>query len=56
MRVFSHHIGKDLFWFRIFGYGLSFDKNMRFSQRIGKSKYVKIGSWIVTSLKPTKGS
>ena len=51
MKVFCYHKGKDLFWFRIFGCGLSFDKKMRFSQRIGKSKYMKIGDWIITTLK-----
>ncbi len=27
---------------------------MTFSQRIGKSKYIKVGKWIITYLKPYK--
>lgn len=52
MRLFSHHKGKEIFWFRIFGYGLCFNKTIKFSQRIGKSKYLKIGDCIITTLKP----
>lgn len=53
-KSFYYYKGKDLFWFRIFGRGLSFDKKMVFSQRYGYSKYVKIGPWIITILEKTK--
>ena len=51
MKAFYHHKGEGIFWFRVFGYGLSFNKRISFSQRIGKSKYLKVGDWILTILK-----
>jgi hypothetical protein len=50
--IFYYHIDKDIFWFRIFNHGLCFNTTMTFSQRIGKSRYIKLGKWIVTYLKP----
>ncbi len=52
--IFYYHIDKDIFWFRIFNHGLCFNTTMKFSQRIGKSRYIKLGKWIVTYLKPNK--
>ena len=52
--IFCYHKSKDIFWFRIFKHGLCFKTNMSFSQRIGKSKYIKLGKWIITYLKPYK--
>ncbi len=40
---------KDTGWFRIFGIGIKWKHEklgLLFSERIGKRKYVKIGSWI----------
>ena len=54
MKIFYFYKDEDLFWFRIFGCGLSFDKKMKFSQRIGKSKYLKVGPWVVTFLRKPK--
>lgn len=48
----SYYKGEGIFWFRLFGYGLSFNKTMKFSQRYGYSKYLKIGDVIITALKP----
>jgi hypothetical protein len=43
---------KDLFWFRIFGYGLSFRKGkLTFSERKGFRKYLKIRDTIITFLR-----
>jgi len=52
--LFCYYSGKDVFWFRIFRIGLSFSKTMTFSQRVGKSKYLKIGKWVISYLKPYK--
>jgi hypothetical protein len=42
-KIFSFGCYKDLFWFRIFGYGLSFAKgDLSFSEKHGYSKYLKI--------------
>lgn len=49
-KIFCYHKGEGLFWFRVFGRGLSFDVKMKFSVRIGKTKYVKIGKWVITTL------
>jgi hypothetical protein len=49
-----YYKGKDILWFRVFGIGLSFDKKMKFSQRYGHSKFIKIGPWIITTLKKSK--
>lgn len=52
--IFYKHKSEYGFWFRIFGYGLSFvDYNkygLTFSQRLNKTKYLKIGKWIITYL------
>jgi hypothetical protein len=56
MRVFSGYRSKGFFWFRIFGYGFTIKNNkhtpLTFSQRFGYRKYLKIGDWVITFLKP----
>ena len=52
MSVLHYYKGEEIFWFRVFGYGLSFNKKMKFSQRCGYSKYVRVGEVIITTLKP----
>jgi hypothetical protein len=44
--------GKDIFWFRFFGYGLSFSKRFTFSQRYGLKKYIFLFGYVITFLKP----
>jgi len=51
-KILYYHKSKNIFWFRIFNYGLCFNTTMRFSQRYGYTKYIKIGKWIITILKP----
>jgi hypothetical protein len=44
-KIFSFGSWKDLFWFRIFGYGLSFSKGeLSFSEKHGYIKYLKVGN------------
>ena len=44
-KIFDSFKYRDLFWFRIFGYGLSFSKGrLLFSERYGYTKYLKIGN------------
>ena len=50
--IFCWYRSEKSFWFRIFRVGLCFDTEMKFSQRIGKTKYLKIGKYIITFLKP----
>jgi hypothetical protein len=50
--IFCYYNGEGIFWFRVFNHGLCFNTTMTFSQRIGKSRYIKLGKWIVTYLKP----
>lgn len=56
--MFYHYIGKGIYWFRIFGYGLCIKNtkyfNLPFSHRHGHVKYFKIGKLVVTTLKPKK--
>lgn len=46
--------GEGMGWFRLFGVGLSwkdFSKyGYTFSQRLGKTKYFKLGKWIISYL------
>lgn len=54
--IFNYHIEKDFGYFMIFGRGLHW-KNIKiypltFSERSGYEKYLKIGKWIITYLKP----
>ena len=37
-------------WFRIFGKGLSWKKGLCFSERMGKTRYVKVGQWVIKFL------
>ena len=51
--IFAAIKSEYIFWFRIFGYGLMVKhKNygLKFSERIGKSKYLKIGNYILNYL------
>ena len=44
---------KQTSWFRLFGRGLMWkhqDKGLRFSERYGYTKYLKLGKWIVEYL------
>ncbi len=45
MRLLSIHKTKGLMWFRILGYGLSFNKKERISQRIGAVKTLRLVGW-----------
>lgn len=51
-KVFYYHKSKDIFWFRVFGYGLSFSKRLTFSQRYGFTKYIYFFGYVITFLKP----
>ena len=51
MKYFYYYKEKEILWFRIFGVGLSFNKKMKFSQRIGRSKYLKVFGWIIAIIK-----
>jgi hypothetical protein len=53
-KFFEGYKHKDVFWFRIFGYGLAFDNRLRFSQKYGHTKYYKFFGKIITPLKPYK--
>ena len=48
------YVSTDLVWFRIrwFNCGLYFNVNASFSQRNNLKKYVKIGKWYISILKP----
>jgi hypothetical protein len=40
-------------WFRLFGRGLMWkheDQGLRFSERVGSKKYIKLGKWIIEYL------
>jgi hypothetical protein len=57
--VFYIVCNNRLYYFRLFGYGLTF-KDVRyhpplFSERYGYTKRLKLGSWRVGVLRPTKG-
>lgn len=52
MSILHYYKGEEMLWFRLFGYGLSFNKTMKFSQRYRYSKYLKIGPWIISTLEP----
>jgi hypothetical protein len=41
----------DRGWFRLFGYGLSWDTKLKFSQRYGYKKYFKVGKYIIEYIK-----
>ena len=53
-RFFYYHKGKDIFWFRVFGYGLCISKKFTFSQRYGFKKYIYFYGYVITLLKPNK--
>ena len=48
-RIFSKYKTKGFWWFRVFGYGLSYvnltNGKLSFSERNGFSRYIKIGRW-----------
>lgn len=48
----SYHIGNKLFWFRIKGYGLSFEitERKRFSERNNLKKFLRIRNLLITPL------
>ena len=50
-RVFCGNISKYSWWFRVFGRGISCRNGnvwgLRFSERNGYSKYMRIGKWII---------
>lgn len=53
--VFSINKDHSLFWFRIFGYGLSFKNTEKhpllFSERNGHTKTIRIRNWSIKFLK-----
>lgn len=53
---YFHYMGHNYgFWFRIFNYGLSFDKHsehLPFSMRYGYTKYIKLFGYYIKPLKP----
>jgi hypothetical protein len=55
MRIISHYTSKDIKWFRLFGYGLSFTsvntKWVPFSIRNGNKKTTKLFGHYVQFLK-----
>lgn len=51
-RFFNCHKSKDIFWFRLFGYGISFAKRFTFSQRYGFKKYIYFFGYVISFLKP----
>jgi hypothetical protein len=53
-KIFSWYKGKGMFWFRLFGYGLSISNRFTFSQRQGYVKYIYLYGYIITFLKPNK--
>ena len=49
--VYSDFVHKDYFWFRLFNRGFSFIKrDLKFSEREGKSKYLRFRGWVITRL------
>jgi hypothetical protein len=52
-RIFVSHKTKSGFWFRIFGRGLSVNKEMSFSMRNGYKKYLTIMNYNITWLPRT---
>jgi hypothetical protein len=55
MKAFVGFKGDGFCWFRIFGYGLHFKDitkhKLLFTERYGHTKYLKIGNWIIITLK-----
>jgi len=53
--MIQYNIGIGHFWFRVFGYGLSFmNRDIHpplFSERNGYSKVLRIGKWSIKGLK-----
>jgi len=50
-RIFYLYRNKDMGWFRLFGYGLSWDTKLKFSQRYGYKKYFKVGKYMFEYIK-----
>ena len=38
-------------WFRLFGVGLSWNTKLKFSQRYGYKKYLKVGKYVIEYIK-----
>jgi hypothetical protein len=53
-KFFSFYYRKEFGWFRLFNKGLSWKNvnimGLKFSERNGFSKYLKIGKWIISYL------
>lgn len=54
-RVLAYYNGDKMFWFRIYGIGLCFrninNHPLRFSERLGYTKYLRIGNIVIEYLK-----
>jgi hypothetical protein len=55
-KIFCYYKDEDVFWFRVFGYGLSFSKmKLTFSERSKINKFVKLPfGWRLTFLSKPK--
>jgi len=53
-KKFSWYKGNGLFWFRIFGYGLSISNRLTFSQKEGYVNYIYFYGYVISFLKPYK--
>ena len=51
VRIFYLYRNKDMGWFRLFGVGLSWDTKLKFSQRYGYKKYLKVGKYVIEYIK-----
>jgi hypothetical protein len=58
MKLLTYYKGREIFWFRIFGYGLSFISlkhgHVPFSIRYGHDKTYKLFGYRIELLKRTK--
>ena len=54
MDFISYHRGPGIFWFRIFGYGITFKDTTKyallFSERYGYTKSLRLGKWYIRIL------
>lgn len=51
VRIFYLYRNKDMGWFRLFGVGLSWNTKLKFSQRYGYKKYIKVGKYVIEYIK-----
>ena len=51
VRIFYLYRNKDMGWFRLFGVGLSWNTKLKFSQRYGYKKYLKVGKYVIEYIK-----